>query len=183
MKKLLTGLLAFFGIGWQQPEPPQSTDNVINEMRSMVLNLSPEEIGVTKENYPHEVFGIIMETGYDEGSFTLVALADNTTSLYFSSGGGILGAGFHEEVQKASAMLLSGANHFRAQTKPTSDFPLPEKGEVFFYLLGFDGITTYTAKEIELGENRDPLSKLFHVSHLVIAKVKESSEQAPASID
>lgn len=173
MKKVVASILALLGLGAQAaPEAPAS-QSVIDGMRTMALNLKAEELGLTSENFPSEVFGVLMETGFDSGSFTLLVMADGTTSLYFSNGGGIIGAGTHESVAKASSMLLSGANHFRAQTQLVSTFPYPSNGEVRFYFVGRGGVTSYAAKEIDLGENRDPLSKLFHVSHLVISELRQ----------
>ena len=39
--------------------PTQMAD----QLRSMVLNLNPQDIGLSKDNYPHPVFGLVMETG------------------------------------------------------------------------------------------------------------------------
>ncbi|MHC9511440.1 hypothetical protein [Kangiella sp. M94] len=173
MKKIVAIILALFGLGAQEASANQS---VIDGMRTMALNLKAEEIGLTPENFPNEVFGLLMETGFENGSFTLLVLADGTTSLYFSNGGGIIGAGTHENVKKASSILLSGANHFRPQTKLASAFPYPSNGEVKFYFIGRSGVTSYSAKEVDLGENRDPLSKLFHISHMVISELRQIEE-------
>jgi hypothetical protein len=102
-----------------QDVPP---DQMTGELRSMVLNLNPKDIGITKDNFPHPVFAIVMETGFPEGSFTLSSIADGTTSLYFSSGGGIIGGGEHENVRKASTYLLSGAQHFYEKAKKVTTF-------------------------------------------------------------
>ena len=142
----------------------------------MALNIKAEEVGLTKDIYPYEVYGVLMETGFENESFTLLVIADGTTSLYFSNGGGIIGAGMHDNVKKASSMLLSVANHFRPKTKPVSDFPYPSNGEVKFYFMGRNGVTSYSAKEEDLAENNDPLSKLFHVSHMVISEIRKVEE-------
>lgn len=176
MKGTIASVLAVLGFGAHAtPEAPAS-QSVIEEMRAMALNLKAEEVGLTQENFSEEVYGVIMETGLDGGSFTLLVIADGTTSLYFSNGGGIIGAGTHENVKEVSSVLLSGANHFRPQTKPVSHFPYPSNGEVNFYLIGRSGVTSYSAKEEDLGENRDPLSKLFHVSHMVISELRQIEE-------
>lgn len=75
--------------------PPEMSE----ELRTMVLNLSPKDIGLNKDNFPHSVFAIMMETGVAEGSYTLSSIADGSTSLYFSNGGGIIGGGEHQSVR------------------------------------------------------------------------------------
>ena len=42
-----------------------------------------------------------------ESVASLVSIADGTTSLYFSNGGGIIGAGQHQKVRDASARLIA----------------------------------------------------------------------------
>lgn len=176
MKKIIAAMLAIFWASAQAAQEAPANQSAIDGMRSMALNIKAEEIGLTRENFPNEVFGILMETGFESGNFTLLVLADGTTSLYFSNGGGIIGAGTHETVRKASSVLLSAANHYRAQTKSVSSYPYPSAGQVHFYLIGYSGVTGYTAKEEDLGENRDPLSQLFHVSHIVISELRKIEE-------
>jgi hypothetical protein len=152
--------------------PSQMSD----ELRSMVLNLKPKDIGLSKENFPHPVFALVMETGFPEGSFTLSVVADGSTSLYFSSGGGIIGGGEHENVREASGYLLSGAQHFYKKAKKVTDFPRPEPGKVIFYFITFDGVRSYTAKEDDLGNDEDELSDLFFAAHNVITELRKIEE-------
>lgn len=179
MKKIVASFLAVIGLSSQASQEAPANTSVIDGMRTMALNLKAEEIGLTPENFPNEVFGVLMETGFENGSFTLLVIADGTTSLYFSNGGGIIGAGTHENVKKASATLLEGANYFRPQTKSVSTFPYPSNAEVKFYFIGRSGVTTYSAKEVDLGENRDPFSNLFHASHMVISELRQIEEARP----
>lgn len=108
-------------------------DGAMQGLREMAFNLNPSEIGITAENFDHPVWGMIMETGFEEGSFTLVTLADGTTSLYFSTGGGTIGAGEHESVRKAVWHYLSGAQHFYKHAREVRETPSPTEGEVIFY--------------------------------------------------
>ena len=150
--------------------PPKEMSD---QLRSMVLNLDPKDIGITEENFSHTVFAIVMETGFSNGSFTLSSVADGSTSLYFSNGGGIIGGGEHEKVRKASGHLLSGAQHFYKDAKLVSVYPKPKAGMVTFYFVTFDGVRSYSALEDRLGNDKDKLSKLFFASHNVISELRE----------
>jgi hypothetical protein len=152
--------------------PSQMSD----DLRSMVLNLKPKDISLTEENFPHPVFALVMETGFPEGSFTLSVVADGSTSLYFSSGGGIIGGGEHENVREASGYLLSGAQHFYKKAQKVTDFSRPEPGKVMFYFITFDGVRSYTAKEDDLGNEKDELSDLFFAAHNVITELRKIEE-------
>jgi len=179
MKKIIASILAVFSFGAAAETKPLAMEqgNVMLELRQMALNLKPEEIGLTKLNYSKQVFGIIFETTYANGSFSLVVLADGTASLYFNTGGGIIGAGQHESVRKASANLLAGANQFYSNAKIATTFPTPEIGNTTFYFLTYGGVLRYNAKEIELGEGRDKLSDLFHAAHYVISELREVQQK------
>jgi hypothetical protein len=153
--------------------PSQMSD----ELRSMVLNLKPKDIGLTKDNFPHPVYALLMETGFPEGSYTLSSVADGSTSLYFSTGGGIIGGGEHENVRKASSHLLSGAQHYYEKAIKVTAFPKPTAGKVIFYFITFDGIRSYTALEDDLGNEKDELSQLFFAAHNVITELRNIEEK------
>jgi hypothetical protein len=113
-----------------------------------------------------------METGFSHGSATLVALADGTTSLYLSSGGGVLGGHSHESVRRANAALLAEANRFRARLTPTSDFPLPATGGTHFYARTDSGILTGGGIDKDLGGGQHPLFPLFRAGHAVLSELR-----------
>jgi hypothetical protein len=105
-KHFIVSILVLLGVGELSMSADKTPSQMSDDLRSMVLNLNPKDIGITKDNFPHPVFALLMETGYPEGSFTLSSVADGSTSLYFSNGGGIIGGGEHENVHKASSYLL-----------------------------------------------------------------------------
>jgi hypothetical protein len=176
MKRLFATLLTFLGLGGaaDASDPPKQQDAITQDLRMMALTLTPDAIGISQKSYPNEVWGILMETGMERGTYTLVALADGTTSLYFSAGGGIIGAGEHAPVRQASRQFVAMANDSVASARLTDSFPLPEAGQTVFYYLTYHGVKTYGAKEVDLGEMRDGLSNLFHAGHGVIAAVRQT---------
>jgi hypothetical protein len=124
------------------------------------------------------VWGTLMETGYDGVTVTLFALADGTTSLYFSNGGGVIGGQAHETVRRANIEFLNQTNHFLGQLAPCETFPIPEAGHTVFYVLTDSGILTGGALEDDLGHGRHPLSQLFHAGHEVISQLRLISDDA-----
>jgi len=141
------------------------------------LTLKPAEIGISRERYPEDVWGILMEFGVEKACVTLVVVADGSTSLYFSSGGGVIGAGQHDSVRQASTALLARANRTKSRARPAQDYPLPTRGQVIFYFLSYDGVLKDSAPEVELLENRDELSALFHSGHEVISAIRETQQR------
>ena len=176
MKRLFATLLASLGLGGPAiaSDAPTQPDAITQDLRMMALTLTPDAIGISQKSFPHEVWGILMETGMERGSYTLVALADGTTSLYFSTGGGIIGAGEHAPVRQTSGQFIDLANDAIASAIATDSYPPPNAGQTVFYFLTFHGVKTYAAKEVDLGEMRDKLSNLFHAGHGVIAAVRQT---------
>lgn len=154
VKRSILGVLAILGIGPASMAAEPTPSRMFVELRSMVLGLDPRDIGLTKENFPHPVFALVMETGFPEGSFVLASVADGSTSLYFSAGGGIIGGGEHETVREASGYLLSGAQHFYEKAGKVTVFPNPEAGHVIFFFITFDGVRSYSALEDDLGNEK-----------------------------
>lgn len=155
-------------------EKAQSTGNrpadVYLDLRRQVLSLDAKSLARTSGT-SGEVYGVVMETAYPEGIVTLVALSDGTVSLYFSGGGGVIGAGEEEGARKASADFLATAQAALRHGIHASTFPLPSPGYTQFFFLTPGGVRTIQALENDLGEGRHVLSPLFHKGHAVIAEV------------
>ena len=152
---------------------------VYSGLRNMVLNTKPDSVGV-KPKHTNEVWSVVMETGYPEAVASLVALADGTVSLYFSNGGGIIGLGPHAGPHRAAQSLLTASQQVSKQLKPTKSYPLPKSSFTRFYLLTSNGVLTAEAKEDDLGNNRHPLSPLFHKGQELISEVRAVEQKLRA---
>lgn len=153
-----------------------SPNGVYSSLRHQALstNRSEAEIAVPPTDAP--AWGILMETGYDEATATLLALSSGTTSLYISNGSGVIGGEGHQSVLKANAAFLNQANHSLQYFEPCTGFPIPAAGHTIFYVLTDSGILTATALENDLGYGRHELSALFHAGHEVISQLRLISE-------
>jgi hypothetical protein len=152
--------------------PKKADPAIYPEMRRLALHTSRESIGLPGTFAKNQPWGVLMETGYPEGSATLVAMADGSASIYLSSGGGTIGGIGHETIRNAAQQMVQLASRFQPQMKQVTDFPLPQKGETIFYIVTDAGVFTASAPENELGENRHPLSPLFHAGHAVITEFR-----------
>jgi hypothetical protein len=85
------------------------------------------------------VGGTLVDVPSGGGFATVVVLADGTTSLYTSVGGGTIGAGAHEPVAAATRRLLDVVDSQLALFARADDGALPEAGSVRFHVLGFTG--------------------------------------------
>ncbi|HSE87216.1 MAG TPA: hypothetical protein VLJ79_13415 [Candidatus Binatia bacterium] len=111
---------------------------------------------------------------------TLVAVIDGAASLYFSNGGGIIGAGESPEPNAAARRVVAKAADFREACTLTHEFPLPQKAYTRFYIITPKGILTSEAKEDDLGNGRHRLSSLFRAAHELITQMRLTEEKKKA---
>ncbi|MDH5181699.1 MAG: hypothetical protein OEZ39_17005 [Gammaproteobacteria bacterium] len=141
-------------------------------LRDKIFHLDPADIGLAEADFGHPVWGMVMETGYSDFSYTLLVLAEGTVSLYLSNGGGIIGGGEHDSVREVAGHFLSAAQAFYTHAKPVTDFPVPADGEVRFYFLTYNGVQLYSGQEEVFGNDQDDLSQLFYIAHGVISELR-----------
>lgn len=162
---------------WFGRKAKRDPASVTRELRDKALSIRASEIGLTGAAAT-QVWGALMETVQRDAVASLAAFADGTTSLYFSTGGGVLGAGENASVRTVSAGFLASAHAGLASFSPATATPLPETGRVRFYARSSNALLTADADEREVGHGRHPLSALYEAGQKVIAQIRLSSEQA-----
>jgi hypothetical protein len=136
------------------------------------LELAPETVGIHPSDEHPKVWGALMELGMPEGVATLVALADGTTSMYTSTGGGTIGAGEHESVaRQAHVFLRTIEEHLDALDDQEAS--LPSAGDVHLRALTYAGSLGAIASSEELARARGPLSAVFFAGHNVITAIRK----------
>jgi hypothetical protein len=156
------------------PEPAP----IYLSMRDHILSLVPTEAGITPSARPPYLWGVLTEMGLPNGWATLVALADGTTSLYLSGGGGFIGCGGHAAIAAATRALVAEAERHLEAMVPTADFPFPTAGRVRFYALTLAGKRTAEVGWKELEAGRHALAPLFYYSNEVVTQVRLHSQPA-----
>lgn len=152
--------------------PPQAPADVYVGLRNQILALDPISIGLASDGSADRPWGFVMDMGIQHGSATLVCLRDGTTSLYTSSGFGIIGGGSHRAVVDANAALLNEVAGKVTSMAPDNDATLPPPGHVVLRALTYEGPRVHRAAEDDLGYERDPMSSIFHAAHAVITELR-----------
>ena len=145
---------------------------VYEGLRRQAFDADPGELGFAPTPDHPRVFGVVMEMGYPTAVATLACFVDGSTSMYFSTGGGIIGGGQHAQVAQVATAFVGFADRFVELAEATTDFPAPAVGRVRFHLLTYAGGFTAEAGEQELGEKRHALAPLFFGGHAVIAQLR-----------
>ncbi len=168
------GIFSFLVGSNSKAEPPNADARqaALADLRKQALTGTRAVFGLDPAATPTTPWGVVMETGFPEGSFMLVALSDGSASIYLSIGCGSIGGGAHETIRKASQAMVALAAKFQPKATATKAFPPPKDGQTIFYLLTDAGVFTASAPEQKLGEDRHPWSPLFHAGHEVVGQYR-----------
>lgn len=151
---------------------------IYTTLRGRALSITPAELGELPADPP--VLAVVMDTGYPEAVATLIGLADGTTSLYFSNGGGMIGGGQHPLVAEATERLVNAAAGEIGRLSPQSDFPLPAVGMTQLIAVTPNECLCASAAEAKLGSGEHELSDLFFAAQDVITELRLVEEQKPS---
>ena len=175
----MAALFSFIGrLMGAEDKPEFEVAPIYKDMRNLPLKLTAKDFPDLKDK---PVFAVLMESGFPEGAYTLVAAFDGAASLYYSSGGGLIGSGEHVNVRPESLKVVKMAEECLKHMKKVDAFPIVKPGSTTFYIVTAKGVFGYTAKEDDLGEERDKkLSGLFHQCHSLITQMRIADEKRQA---
>ena len=148
---------------------PAQRKNPYPRLRALALYSKRIPNSIPKPSSPTEPWGVVMDWVLSAAVATVVAFSDGSASVYFSSGGGLLGGQAHETIRNAARQAVAVAAEFQPQMELTTDFPLPRPGIVVFYLLTDSGVFTSSAFESALKTRSHALSKLGDAMQEVIS--------------
>jgi hypothetical protein len=141
-------------------------------LRGQLLAADPAELGLAPSARLPRVWAALMELGMDRGTASLITVADGTTSLYLSTGGGIIGGGEHQAVARAAAAFLDAVEAHLELLQPVDALPLPPAGAVRFSVLTYVSPRSAEAKESELASGHHVLTPLFVAGHEIITQLR-----------
>ena len=147
-----------------------------SDLREMVLTLDPNEY-----EFPPlgdaQLFGAVMELGYEEATATVVGLTDGTTSLYTTSGFGVIGGGAHEAVRQVAAEWLLEMAASVPELSFASEVDPPSTFDVQFIALTYAGHRVGQAGEVSLQRGNSPLASLYRSGQRVLTQLNRVEEQ------
>jgi hypothetical protein len=177
---LLVIVLWFFLRIRQNPNSPKPSQSAGSErsgasvylgLRNLALqNPKIQGFSTTK---PGEPFLVLMDWDISPGTATVAAYDDGTASVYLSSGGGYIGGGeSHESIRNAAMKTVEMASELRSLMQPTTTYPLPQRGQVTFYVRTDADVLTATVLEDDLRSHRSPFYKLGDSAQTIITEYR-----------
>jgi hypothetical protein len=140
-------------------------------LRDSILKMEPQGSGRRGE----EPATIIMDFYVGDTVVSVMSASTGDASIYFSTGGGIIGGGAHESVRDAAQAFARAAAAQRAQMTRVTEHPYPEKGKVRFYLRTHDGLQMAETTDADLASGENPLSSLYRAGQEVVTRLRAIS--------
>jgi hypothetical protein len=130
-------------------------------LRKMLLSAKPTDFGLAPTTELPRVWGAMLELRFMDSIASLVAVAKGSTSLYLSTGGGIIGGGEHEPVRKETRRFLALIEKTLEMFVPI-DAPLPIlQGSAAFAVLTYEGLRGARDTEERMMQQQSPLWPAF----------------------
>lgn len=118
---------------------------------------------------------VLVDIGTQGGFATIMSAADGATSMYTSTGGGVIGAGEQPGPNAASRHLVRLCAGALRDMKPASAFPPPRAGDWAFNVRTPQGWLRFAAPGTSLEDERHPAHALFAATHEVIGQIRMAS--------
>jgi len=154
---------------------PQNDAPVMMELRDQILRSGPDELGVKPSG--NQAYVAVMDIAYPTAVISLVTASTGDASLYFSTGGGVIGGVGHDTVRKAAMDFVQAAGSEVTLLKETTDQSHPPAGNVRFLVRNSSGLRSATAREAELTAGTHPLSSLYVKGQDVITQLRLVTEK------
>jgi len=161
--------------------PSVPDDNTYEGIRRFALNVTAGQLKLTIPPADTFVYGVVMDWNMGETTVTLAAYITGAANMYFSTGGGITGAGKNPVVGEVAVEFVIAAQSFINRAAATTITELPAPGTVKFYLLTNKYV--YAAQEqVEyLDDNSSPWLSLFEKGNQVIIEMRKEGNGVMAN--
>jgi hypothetical protein len=139
-------------------------------LRSLALSSKASHVGLDGDD--DLVYGVVMDLAFGPDTATIVSLIDGSTSMYTSTGGGVIGGGVHANVAAASKAFISAVAASRhLLSADWSDGPLHDGGVRVIALVP-GGALAAVADSDALAAGGLPLSPVFLAGEGVISELR-----------
>lgn len=176
-------ILALVGCGRETPmiegnSRPQESPGV--GLRRMVLSTPVSKLGFSSDSDFPTVYGVLTDWDLGDVTATVMSMRDGTASLYTTSTFGIIGGQGHKRVLKAAVRYVKLAERYVDSSKPVTDFPHPKSGQVYFYILTYNGVRLCIGDKPAIESGSDPTRPLFAAAQDVLTELRLITEKERA---
>ena len=160
--------------GGAAPRPPE--ENPYLALRQRALDVTAEALQLAPAPAAGAVFGVLMEYRVSDTIVSLVTFTDGSASLYFSTGGGVIGGGEHPSVRDVVVRFIQFSGQFLRHATPAPDTQPPAAGQLqFLFKLHPGALHRIAAAETAMQAGGHPASPLYLASQDVITQLRLAS--------
>lgn len=154
----------------KQPKPAP----IYLEMRTSALHMEPAPAGATADTPKNLPYALVTDLGFENGTATIMATVGGSASVYFSGGGGNIGGEGIPAIRAAAKRCAEVAAMSQANFRPDTTFPLPKPGQVLFYAVSANGVTSAEDSQTALESRNSKLSDLYSCVQDIITGFRQS---------
>ena len=144
------------------------------DLRRLALDTPPFDPATP----PDEPYGFITEFRQSGAVVTLAAYSTGDVSLYFSTGGGIIGGIGKSEVKELAHSIIESVRPLVSQLEQSAKTEEPGDGEYCFYLLTPAGRRVCRINASGTARADGPEVKLIRLGGALLTKVRENASRA-----
>jgi len=142
------------------------------DLRAKLLAMSPADLKLKPTQHLPRVWAALLDWGLRGASATIAVVADGTVSMYTSAGGGMIGAGQHQQIHMPAARFLKTVEAIVDSLPPATEAPLPREGEAAIVALTYDGMRRRLV-ELKLLSAKDPFARGWVAGQDLITALRE----------
>jgi hypothetical protein len=159
------------------PTQKQMKDNIYPDLRDLALTTTAEKLSLSLPNDKTVVYGIVMDWGMDGNVVTTVAFLTGDASMYYSTGGGTIGGGPHEQISNLAKEYVRMGNDCLLYANKTEQTQLPKDDVVKFYLLTNNGLHMCQEEIKHFEDASSKLLPLFEKGNEVISELRNIKQK------
>ncbi len=148
---------------------------MVEGLREQLFKLNPKTLEISPSEDLPRVWGFMMEMFVPPTWVNLVCIADGTVSIYFGTGGGIIGAGEHDSVRKVARECLKKSEEILEHLKKFDPVHLQNEEKIKFHVFTYDGVRSDEAESNEINSGNHYLSELHYYAQNVITEVRSAT--------
>lgn len=157
--------------------PPENQNNSpYDSLRNLAFEVIPEQLGINLDD-DQQAYGAVVDMCIsNDKTATMICFLDGTASLYYSNGGGIIGAGQHENVRRAVLSYLMSIHKALPIMNLTDSFDVIQvPNHHKFYLFTKKG--KYSI-DLDLSDHQrsKEIHFLFSSSQMVLSEIRKVAE-------
>ncbi len=173
---LILGVILFMSFKKKEKLENSSQENIYLDLRKMAFSTTTEQLELTDLSND-KVFGLITEMYMNPGTSTIVAYLSGDASIYLSTGGGFIGGGNHEDVNKKVREIIDQIDKFKINAEKIENAELPKANEVYFNFLTKNGVYQIKENINDIMNEKSDYTELFNEVNKIMTLIRIKSER------